>query len=247
MAVIADYQEENDHKEQNLSETSENTVESSKMDTQKVNEEPQMKTSEKEEPKKNNVLDVLCNLSSYSILNVIASFFEIVPNKGNGMDMENYSWTQFLPEVTINVPVPQGTRSRSVVCEIKRKSLKVGLKGQPLIIDGEFFDSVKLDDCFWSMEDEKLITILLTKQNQRDWWKFLLKGHPEIDTQKVEPDTSKLSDLDPETRATVEKMMFDRQQKQMGRPTSDEMEKQDMMKKFMAQNPNMDFSKANFA
>ncbi|KAK6117697.1 hypothetical protein DH2020_048549 [Rehmannia glutinosa] len=161
------------------------------------------------------------------------------PNKHNGLDMEKYSWGQSLSEVTITVPVPAGTKSRFITCEIKKNHVKVGLKGQPPVIDGELFQPVKVDDCFWSLEDQKSISILLTKQNQMEWWKYLVKGEPEVDTQKVEPENSRLADLDPETRST-----FDQRQKQMGRPTSDEMQKQEILKKFMAEHPEMDFSRA---
>ncbi|KAL9256104.1 BOBBER 2-like protein [Drosera capensis] len=169
------------------------------------------------------------------------------PNNGNGLDFNNYSWGQSLQELNVTVPVPPGTKSRFIVCEIKKNHLKVGLKGQPPIIDGELFQSIKPDDSYWSLEDQKSISILMTKHNQMEWWRYLVKGEPEIDTQKVEPEPSKLADLDLETRSTVEKMMFDQRQKSMGLPTSDEMQKQDLLKQFMAQNPQMDFSNAKFA
>jgi hypothetical protein len=39
------------------------------------------------------------------------------------------------------------------------------------------------------------------------YWKNVIEGEPMIHIEKVELENSKLSDLDPETRQTVEKMM----------------------------------------
>lgn len=97
--------------------------------------------------------------------------------------------------------------------DIQKKHLKVGLKGQPLMIDGEFHKQVKKDDSIWCLETRadgrRELQISLTKAEGQNWWSCVIQGDPEINTQKVEPENSKLSDLDGDTRSVVEKMMYD--------------------------------------
>ncbi|KAG8369622.1 hypothetical protein BUALT_Bualt14G0032800 [Buddleja alternifolia] len=170
----------------------------------------------------------------------------LLPNKLNGLDTENYSWGQSLEEINITIPVPPGTQATSITVVIETHKIKVGLKDQVPIIDGEreLFQGVKVEDCLWSLEDKKTVSVLLTKIDRMNWWKSLLKGDPEINMQKVEPAPSRLSELDLETRSMVEKMMFDQRQKKKGLPTSDEIAGQDMMKKIMSQHPGIDLSGA---
>jgi len=111
-------------------------------------------------------------------------------------------------------------------------------------VKGELSYPIKPGDSTWHLEDGKVITLELQKQKTQEWWKSVLKGDPEIDTTKLEPENSKLSDLDSETRAVVEKMMFDQRQKSLGKPTSEEVQRQETMEKFMKAHPEMDFSQA---
>lgn len=164
---------------------------------------------------------------------------------GNGGSTDKYTWTQTLSELTVVIPLPPGTKTKMLDIKMTNTHLKVGIKGQPLLVDADLHKRVIVDDSLWTLEDGDLV-FNFQKDNKMEWWKCVCVGDPEINTQKVQPENSKLGDLDGETRQTVEKMMFDQRQKAMGLPSSEEMQKQEMLKKFMSAHPEMDFSQAKF-
>ena len=166
------------------------------------------------------------------------------PNSENGYDYGSYNFSQVLSSMDVYVPMKEGIKSRDVDVKISATSLKVGLKGEKAVIDGKLHDKVKPDDCTWTLIDNKLVHVYLEKHDAMKWWSCVITGEKELDTKKIVPENSKLSDLDGDVRQTVEKMMFDQRQKAMGLPTSDESDKMKMFEKFKEQHPEMDFSNA---
>jgi chemotaxis protein histidine kinase CheA len=171
----------------------------------------------------------------------------LAPNSGKGADLPNYKWTQTLSEVEIRIPLPVAVKAKDVVVTFKKKSLAAGIKGSPLIINGETPKEIKVDESTWCLEDKKTLLINLEKVNKLEWWSQIVTTDPEVNTKKVQPENSKLSDLDDDTRGTVEKMLYDQRQRELGLPTSDDQKKNSVLKDFMAAHPEMDFSKAKFS
>jgi len=176
---------------------------------------------------------------------------KIRPNASQGSSNSKYSWSQTdIKEIGISIPVPTVTKGKDVTVKFDAKTLIVQIKGQDPIIDGEFHQLIKPDSLVWTLEEikgGKVITITFEKFDTMKWWDCCMKGEVQIDTTKINPEASKLSDIeDPEMKAQIEKMMFDTRQKSMGLPSSDELGKANLMEEFMKTHPEMDFSKCKF-
>ena len=175
----------------------------------------------------------------------------VLPNKEKGQTLDKYSWGQMdIKEITINVPLPKEIRAKDMDIKYDDKKLRVAIKGKEPIIDGELFATIDSESLIWTIdEDNKGKNLVITfEKREQTWWESVVKGDKvKVDTGKISPEASSLSDIkDPELKAQVEKMMFDTRQKQMGKPTSDILQKCPQIEDFMKAHPEMDFSHAKF-
>jgi len=149
---------------------------------------------------------------------------------GNGGSTSRYVWTQTLEEVTVHIPIPNGTRAKDLNVKIDAHSLSVKRKDgdhaslPPL--EGMFFARIRPDECTWtiesSSESQSMTTLQLTLDKiQRTWWDIVISGDsPLIDTTMV--DSSRhIETYDEKTQAQIRRIIHDQRQERLGLSSSD--------------------------
>ena len=104
----------------------------------------------------------------------------------------------------------------------------IKLKGEdePLL-EGEFYDKIKLEDSSWVMEDNHYVVLNLEKAKEVIW-ATVLKGDREIDTKNVD-NAKKLDEFDLETQGHLQKVLYEQNRKLRGLPTTEEQKNIDLM------------------
>jgi len=180
------------------------------------NAKPPVKTIKKEDVV--STIEQPIDLVGEKIKKIGDGFFReggLVP-VNNGARTDKYVWTQTLSDIDILIEVPD-LPSKSFIVEIKRKHLKMGIKGQKLIIDADLEKEVDTTESIWSMIDEegvegKIMTINLVKNKDQEWWRRVCVGDQMIDTKLIDLDEDPTIDpsLDSlDSRNRMAKLMYD--------------------------------------
>jgi len=162
--------------------------------------------------------------------------FQKDPASYNGAKRENYSWTQSIKDIDVRVKIKTDIKSsKDVRVKIEKESISVEIKennnGQitwKSLLSDRLTWKVKPEDSTWSIFPGDHIHISLEKVQER-WWEKLVEHEENIDLKNIHPEKP-MEDLGEEEQAKIKQMMYDDQQKKMGRPTSEEQKNLEILK-----------------
>ena len=157
----------------------------------------------------------------------------------NGGRTSKYSWSQSITDVDLKIPIPPFLKtSKELSIEIRSQSINVSLKKDPpadsgldskVLLAGTLKEKIRCDESLWSLIPGEHIAINLEKFHQK-WWDGLLDGDDEIDRSSIDT-TQHVHDFDEQTQCDIRKVMYDRDQKMMGKPTSEEQKTHSLLEK----------------
>ncbi|XP_067129639.1 nudC domain-containing protein 3 [Centruroides vittatus] len=193
---------------------------------------PEMKQKAKDLNIQEDIQKIKTSDLSQSIKEQSQENFQNLSECYNGAMRENYSWSQNLKEVDVKINVPDTIKSgKQVKVDIKPNSLKVCVyknNNWETIVDGTLTFKINVEKSMWTLFKSEHIFINLEKV-QETWWEALLEGEPKIDIQKID-NSQPFEELDQEAQAKIDELMYNQQQKLLGKPTSNQQKVHDILK-----------------
>lgn len=145
----------------------------------------------------------------------------------NGAVYGNYCWSQTIVDVDITLKVPENVTSKDLKVTILTNRISIKIK-DGILLEGELCQKCKHNDAMWSLDKTKL-QIHLDKCREM-WWDCLVTAENRLDLSKL--DCSRpFEDLPEEAQAKIEELGWNQERKRLGLPTSDELEKQELLKR----------------
>lgn len=168
----------------------------------------------------------------------------------NGAIRDTYVWSQTITDIDVLVKLPKSS--------LKAKELKVNIEAQKIKVDartvaikgtmqgldtrnenskesewtnifeGELMFKTKKDESIWSLVPG-YVSIHLEKASER-WWDALITEEPKIELNKIDCSRN-LYEMGSMEQMKIEELMWNHQQKLLGKPTSDQLKMEEIMKK----------------
>ncbi|XP_015185491.1 PREDICTED: nudC domain-containing protein 3 [Polistes dominula] len=161
----------------------------------------------------------------------------------NGAIRDNYIWSQTITDLDVLIKLPKLTlKPKDLRVTIETQRIKIEARQEheetcneviknldwTTIFEGELIFKTKKDESVWSLVSG-YISIHLEKVSER-WWDALITEEPKIELNKIDCSRN-LDEMGLTEQMKVEELMWNHQQKLLGKPTSDQLKMEEIMKK----------------
>ncbi|KAI4501321.1 hypothetical protein M0802_003694 [Mischocyttarus mexicanus] len=160
----------------------------------------------------------------------------------NGAIRDTYIWSQTVTDIDVLVKLPKTTlKAKDLRVNIEMQRIKIEVRQECetsdngikkldwiTIFDGELIFKTKKDESVWSLVSG-YVSIHLEKISER-WWDALITEEPRIELNKIDCSRN-LDEMGLTEQMKVEELMWNHQQKLLGKPTSDQLKLEEIMKK----------------
>ncbi|XP_043248893.1 nudC domain-containing protein 3 [Colletes gigas] len=160
----------------------------------------------------------------------------------NGAVRENYTWSQSISDLDVLIKLPSCIKTaKDLRVDLESKEIKIEARTRKketeeshnsewtTIFVGEFSFKIRKDESVWSIVPGKHISIHFEKVSER-WWEALIIGEPKIELNKIDCSRN-LDEMGLEEQMKVQELMWNQQQKFLGKPTSEEIKMEKILKK----------------